>query len=164
MIKPILVLSTFFAVSFYANANADEVVAPSEIFALEHIENNLNPESAPQVDASLGEILPERREIRAEMPFSATLAFANRNTNKREVVEVSSEDGSSASAETSAFSVRVLACTKNVDGVYGNDVAFLEVSQKTGENVFSGWVYKARPSVNAFEHPVYSMFLMSCDK
>lgn len=61
------------------------------------------------------------------------------------------------------LNVEVKQCIQDYEGVYGNDTAFVEVKDiNSHDAIFSGWVYKKRPSVHVFEHPVYSMYLISC--
>lgn len=61
------------------------------------------------------------------------------------------------------FSVSMSQCLHDYNGIYGNDIAFIKVNDINSKDIlFEGWLYKKRPSVNVFEHPVYSMKLISC--
>lgn len=61
--------------------------------------------------------------------------------------------------------VQVKRCLQNHQDVYGNDIAFVQVRDISSSIVtFEGWLYKKRPSVHVFEHPVYSLYLTSCEQ
>ncbi len=41
--------------------------------------------------------------------------------------------------------------------------AFLEViNHKSGESIFSGWMFASTPGINALEHPVYDIWPINC--
>lgn len=62
-----------------------------------------------------------------------------------------------------SLNVQVKQCIQDYEGVYGNDTAFVEVKDVDSLDVlYSGWIYKKRPSVHVFEHPTFSMYLISC--
>jgi hypothetical protein len=62
------------------------------------------------------------------------------------------------------FQVYMSQCLHDYNSVYGNDVAFVKINDlNTGDVIYEGWLYKKRPSVNVFEHPVYSLHLLSCE-
>ncbi|PPR11243.1 MAG: hypothetical protein CFH43_01184, partial [Proteobacteria bacterium] len=62
-----------------------------------------------------------------------------------------------------SLNVQVKQCIQDYEGVYGNDTAFVEVKDVDSLDVlYSGWIYQKRPSVHVFEHPTFSMYLISC--
>ena len=75
-----------------------------------------------------------------------------------------------AVGETRKFggvSVTLRACRENPPVEVPEAAAFLEVSEtKPGEQdelVFSGWMFASSPALSALEHPVYDVWLISCE-
>lgn len=58
--------------------------------------------------------------------------------------------------------VRVRACARDVEGVPGQDVAWLDVLGLDGAPVFSGWMFNLYPDVAALEHARYDVRLLEC--
>ena len=60
----------------------------------------------------------------------------------------------------------VRACRKRPPTETPESAAFLEISdQKPGEapvKLFSGWMFASSPALNAFEHPVYDVWVLDC--
>lgn len=56
-------------------------------------------------------------------------------------------------------------CVRDVDGVPGQDVAWLEVTEPSADApLFNGWMFNLNPDVAAMDHPVYDVRLMGCTR
>ena len=61
------------------------------------------------------------------------------------------------------FQLNITKCLKDYNNIHGNDMAFVSLmNRESSALLFEGWVYKKRPSVHVFQHPVYAFHLISC--
>lgn len=62
--------------------------------------------------------------------------------------------------------VTVLACKTRPPEEPPESAAFLEVQERksdgTVQKIFSGWMFASSPALNALEHPVYDVWVVSC--
>jgi hypothetical protein len=62
--------------------------------------------------------------------------------------------------------VTVLACKTRPPEEPPESAAFLEVQERksdgTVQKIFSGWMFASSPALNALEHPVYDVWVISC--
>lgn len=100
-----------------------------------------------------------RKELLAEKPFKASFNMVNRRTN---VISTLKFTRTEAVQEFSDMKMTVHHCLATINDVYDNDGAFVEITDKDDTALFSGWVYKKRPAMHAFAHPVYSMSFLGC--
>jgi hypothetical protein len=90
---------------------------------------------------------------------NAKVRVLDKNTNRTTVVDVAA--GKTAVAPGVSISMR--RCVKDVQGVPGQDVAWLDVIETNGNApVYSGWMFNFYPDVAALENPRYEVRLVSC--
>ena len=89
----------------------------------------------------------------------AKLSISNRRTN---VIDKLDFNYIERQKNYKNLNITVAQCLKEHNGKFGNDIAFIEITDLEKNVLFTGWVFKKRPSVNVFEHPVYSLALLSC--
>lgn len=91
----------------------------------------------------------------------AKVRVLDKNTNRITVVSLAS--GKTSTAPGVSLSMR--RCVKDVQGVPGQDVAWLDIVETTGNApVYSGWMFNIYPDVAALESPRYEVRLVSCDR
>ncbi len=65
-----------------------------------------------------------------------------------------------------ALDIRVRTCQANPPELPPENSAFLQISETRPDHkkvqVFSGWMYGSSPALNALEHPVYDVWVMTC--
>ncbi len=59
-------------------------------------------------------------------------------------------------------------CTTHPPEERPENAAFLEISEiqpkeKSGQQVFSGWMFSSDPAISAMDHPVYDVWVLSCE-
>lgn len=147
-------------------AGAEDLSGPPDIFVPEDgaIYNEAPLPFAygelPALDEDVSATVEAQKELLEEKSFSSSFNFINRRTNVVTPVHFASGDDVQL---VNGFQFKVFQCLSKLDDVYDNDAAFVEISTLEGANVlFSGWVYKKRPSMHAFEHPLYSMAFLGC--
>jgi hypothetical protein len=120
-------------------------------------------QSAPPVvaaDDSIGTPMEER---------VATLGLLNKRNNISQDLEMSPGD----SRRVGNVVVRLSACEKTAPWENApEEGAFVQVLVQERANansdlewrrVFSGWLFKNSPSLNVVEHPIYDVWVKSCD-
>ncbi|MCP5404876.1 MAG: DUF2155 domain-containing protein [Pseudomonadaceae bacterium] len=89
---------------------------------------------------------------------AARIRLLDKNTNRvRDVTLVENSFSSNLPVQ-----VVLRKCVRGVDGVPGQDVAWLDVSTLDGEGIFAGWMFNVYPEVAGLEHPRYDIRLLSC--
>lgn len=65
-----------------------------------------------------------------------------------------------------SFSVVIRSCKTRPQGQIPENFAFVDISDKSFDqkeyNIFKGWMFSSKPSVNAVEHPIYDVWLLKC--
>tara|TARA_R110000868_G_scaffold190862_2_gene434960 strand:- start:27125 stop:27652 length:528 start_codon:yes stop_codon:yes gene_type:complete len=171
--KKLLLLSLFLPV---ISAQAEDLAGPPDMFNIKTYENvdaQNNPidftpygevplmdESMP-LDASATEVeaLMIDRPLLPEKNFAGKVSFVNRRTNTKDVLLLNSL---SSEKVYHGLTVNMSQCLRDYEGAFGNDAAFLDIHDAENNLLFTGWIYKKRPSVHVFENPIYSMALVSC--
>jgi len=158
-IKPFITFVILFIFTFVSAVLAEEITPPPPIFSLD------GEGSYPKNDISEEDVVPSleipalEKTFLESKPYKAKVSFVNRRTNVLKTLNFSQANNQK---KLNNFNIQVAQCLKDYNGNFGNDVAFIEVSDEEKTVLFSGWVFKKRPSVNSFEHPIYSLFLLSC--
>lgn len=70
------------------------------------------------------------------------------------------------SVKFGTLEVRIRSCFKSPPTSRPESVAFVEVfdnKTQADKAVFSGWMFASSPALSALEHPVYDVWLLSCE-
>ncbi|MFT7144036.1 MAG: hypothetical protein ACI8QY_000083, partial [bacterium] len=89
----------------------------------------------------------------------AQISMVNRRTNILTVQKFNEVENNHTFKN---INIHVAQCIQDYQSVLGNDIAFVELTDEQANVLFTGWIYKKRPSLNTFEHPIYSLALLSC--
>ncbi|MBQ3696075.1 MAG: DUF2155 domain-containing protein [Alphaproteobacteria bacterium] len=58
--------------------------------------------------------------------------------------------------------VKVEKCMKRPQEETPENSVFINVSEKTGNEIFNGWMFSSNPALSAMEHPVYDIWVIEC--
>ena len=58
--------------------------------------------------------------------------------------------------------VYVEKCMKRPPEETPENSVFINVAEKTGEQIFKGWMFSSNPALSAMEHPVYDIWVVEC--
>lgn len=134
------------------------------------------PEAAPQAqateipeelqDAELPQAVGDEAEIGTPMPERvATIGLLNKRNNLSQDIELRPGE----QRRIGDVIVRLRACERTAPWEFEKDEgAFVQVlvRQRGSENqfarIFSGWLFKNKPSINVVEHPIYDVWVKSC--
>ena len=134
------------------------------------------PETAPQAqateipeelqDAELPPAVGDEAEIGTPMAERvATIGLLNKRNNLSQDIELRPGE----QRRIGDVIVRLRACERTAPWEFEKDEgAFVQVlvRQRGSENqfarIFSGWLFKNKPSINVVEHPIYDVWVKSC--
>ena len=132
---------------FAFSASAQEAALPTQF-----------PAPSPLVfDFEIEDIVKPKVEIE---PFSAKIRVLNKRTSETTEYELNNQ----TIVQHNSLEILVLNCLKNYNDKRGQDIGWLEINSTEGQELFSGWMYKEFPSMNALDHPVYDIRLVGCKK
>ena len=134
------------------------------------------PEAAPRTeateipeelqDAELPQAVGDEAEIGTPMAERvATIGLLNKRNNLSQDIELRPGE----QRRIGDVIVRLRACERTAPWEFEKDEgAFVQVlvRQRGSENqfarIFSGWLFKNKPSINVVEHPIYDVWVKSC--
>ena len=58
--------------------------------------------------------------------------------------------------------VKVDKCMKHPPEETPENSAFINVSEKEGDEIFNGWMFSSNPALSAMDHPVYDIWVVEC--
>lgn len=122
------------------------------------------------IDSSIKQILSQGQKedfIPAQagiIPVIRRPALAFRILNKAAKVTktVSLEVGQEMTYET--LRIKLSTCQERPPEYIPETGAFLQVFEGGEKKVFSGWMFASSPSLSAFEHPLYDIYILGCLK
>ncbi|MBA4765260.1 DUF2155 domain-containing protein [Qipengyuania huizhouensis] len=122
------------------------------------------PESLQDVE--LPEDVSEEAAIGTPMEERvATIGLLNKRNNLSQELELSPGD----QQRVGDVIIRLRACERTAPWEFDKDEgAFVQVlvrergSQSDFRRIFSGWLFKNKPSINVVEHPIYDVWVKSC--
>jgi hypothetical protein len=98
---------------------------------------------------------------------SARVRILDKRNNRlnEQTLEAEQPIDAEGSTTTGTLNLMLKRCVRDVDGVPGQDVAWLVISENgTEKPVFEGWMFNLNPDVAALDHPVYDVRLMGCTR
>jgi len=97
----------------------------------------------------------------AELATAAGAVLRGLDKVNAEVTEI--EIASGGSVGFGGLTVRLADCRYPADDPAGEAYAFVTVrDDKSGANLFSGWMIASSPALNALEHPHYDIWVLRC--
>ena len=137
--------------------NPDDPAAPApvETEIPEDLQSVAPPANVAE-EAGIGTPMEER---------VATIGLLNKRNNLSQDLELKPGE----QQRVGDVIVRVSACERTAPWEYDKDEgAFVQLlvrergSQNEFRKVFSGWLYKNKPSINVVEHPIYDVWVKAC--
>jgi hypothetical protein len=138
-------------------ACSDDPTAPTPVET--EIPEELQGVQLPEIvaeDAGIGTPMEER---------VATIGLLNKRNNVSQDLELKPDE----QQRVGDVIVRLRACDRTAPWEFEKDEgAFVQVLvRQRGSNddfnrVFSGWLFKNKPSINVVEHPIYDVWVKSC--
>ena len=129
--------------------------APAETDIPEELEGVELPEIVA-ADAGIGTPMEDR---------VATIGLLNKRNNVSQDIELKPGE----QRRIGDVIIRLRACERTAPWEFEkDDGAFVQVlvrqrgSQNDFARVFSGWLFKNKPSINVVEHPIYDVWVKSC--
>ncbi|QZD96258.1 DUF2155 domain-containing protein [Qipengyuania gelatinilytica] len=137
--------------------NPDDPTAPAPVET--EIPEELQSAGPPAIvaeEAGIGTPMEER---------VATIGLLNKRNNLSQDLELKPGE----QQRVGDVIVRVSACERTAPWEYDKDEgAFVQLlvlergSESDFRKVFSGWLYKNKPSINVVEHPIYDVWVKAC--
>lgn len=129
--------------------------APVETEIPEELQG-VEPPAIVAEEAGIGTPMEER---------TATIGLLNKRNNLSQDLELKPGE----QQRVGDVIVRVSACERTAPWEYDKDEgAFVQLlvlergSDSDFRKVFSGWLYKNKPSINVVEHPIYDVWVKAC--
>ncbi len=151
-----------------ATGHEEQSVSLEDILIQNQSSNTAASNDTPVIDSSIAEILSQEQRqdlVSAQsgvIPVIRRPVLAFRVLNKAsKVTETFTVDvGAEIAYET--LTIKVSTCQERPPEYVPETGAFIQVFENNNRRIFSGWMFVSAPSISAFEHPLYDIYILSC--
>ena len=154
----------FFLIFFFSNiALSEEKILSSPLINLEEIQPSFEvPENDNESFSS--NLIKEKKNNKKDNSH-AVLFGLDKITAKSSKIQVNLNE----KKEFGPLEIKILKCGKVKVNNQVNDVAYMQVKDLTkNENekvyIFNGWTFSSDPNLTPFDHAIYDLQLLNCNK
>ena len=154
----------FFLIFFFLNiALSEEKILSSPLINLEEIQPSFEvPENDNESFSS--NLIKEKKNNKKDNSH-AVLIGLDKITAKSSKIQVNLNE----KKEFGPLEIKILKCGKVKVNNQVNDVAYMQVKDLTkNENekvyIFNGWTFSSDPNLTPFDHAIYDLQLLNCNK
>ena len=154
----------FFLIFFFSNiALSEEKILSSPLINLEEIQPSFEVPENDNESFSLN-LIKEKKNNKKDNSH-AVLIGLDKITAKSSKIQVNLNE----KKEFGPLEIKILKCGKVKVNNQVNDVAYMQVKDLTkNENekvyIFNGWTFSSDPNLTPFDHAIYDLQLLNCNK
>ncbi len=144
---------------------SEEKIATSPLINVEKIKPSFDELVEENENISLNKNIKEKKEERVLKPSQAILIGLDKITAKSTELVVNLNE----SQKYGPLEIKILKCGKVKVNNKTDSVAYMQVkdlSKNDNEKVFifNGWTFASDPSLTPFDHAIYDLQLLNCNK
>lgn len=141
------------------NIDAIETSEPAPAVAVPLEADPVNEDPAEPTELTAPIFAPQEVII----PRKAVVHMLNKVTARAQRLEIKPAD----TVKAGKIEIRASHCQRSAENSLADAAALIEIWEilpdaQEPKQLFAGWMYQSSPSVNALEHPVYDVTLLSC--
>ena len=160
-IYQILILFFF----FFNFSNADEKISSTPLINLEKIKPSFEELANDSEKIPSGQNLKEKKIIKNLKSSQAILIGLDKITAKSSELVVNLNE----SIKFGPLKIKILKCGKVKINNKTDSVAYMQVKDLTKSQneqvfIFNGWTFSSNPSLTPFDHAIYDIKLLNCNK
>ena len=160
-IYQILILFFF----FFNFSNADEKISSTPLINIEKIKPSFEESANDNEKIPLGQNLKEKKIIKNLKSSQAILIGLDKITAKSSELVVNLNE----SIQFGQLKIKILKCGKVKINNKTDSVAYMQVKDLTKSQneqvfIFNGWTFSSNPSLTPFDHAIYDIKLLNCNK
>ena len=152
----------FFFLNF---SNADDKITTTPLINIDKIQPSFEELVDENENISSNQNLKEKKNIKNLKPFHAILIGLDKITAKSSEIVVNLNE----IKQFGPLEIKILKCGKVKVNNKIDSVAYMQVKDLTkSENdqvfIFNGWTFASDPSLTPFDHAIYDLQLLNCNK
>jgi len=160
------ILSIFFLFFYYPSSVAEDKILSSPLINLDELKPSFEEVDDSTSDTINNEVIQNKKKIPAKSNLSSA-KFIGLDKITAKTSEIIINLG-----ETKKFGpleIKVLKCGKISSENINDNVAYLQVKDVSdNENekvfIFNGWTFASDPTIAPFDHAIYDLQLVKCNK
>ena len=150
---------------FLSFSNADEKITTSPLINIDEIKPSFEELVDENESISLNQNLKKKTNIKNLKPSQAILIGLDKITAKSSELVANLNE----SIQFGPLKIKILKCGKvkinnKIDSVAYMQVKDLTKSQNEQVFIFNGWTFSSEPSLTPFDHAIYDIKLLNCNK
>ena len=151
---------------FFCNlSNADEKITTTPLINIDKIKPSFEELVDENEKIPLSQNLKEKKSIKNLKSSQAILIGLDKITAKSSELVVNLNE----SIQFGRLEIRILKCGKVKMNNKTNSVAYMQVKDLTKNQneqvfIFNGWTFSSNPSLTPFDHAIYDIKLLNCNK
>ena len=156
----------FFLFLFYFNLLiAEEKIITSPLINIEEITPSFDELDEENENILSNQNLKEKKKITALKPSQAVLIGLDKITAKSSELIINLNE----TKQYGPLQIKILKCGKVKINNMTDSVAYMQVKDLTKNNneqvfIFNGWTFASDPSLTPFDHAIYDLQLINCNK
>ena len=160
-----ILLVYLFFITFFLKTNAEEKIITSPLLNIEEIKPSFEEFDDENETLNLNQDLKEKKNILNLKSSQAILIGLDKITAKSSKLIVNLNE----TKKFGPLEIKILKCGKVKVDNKTDSVAYMQVKDLTkNENeqvfIFNGWTFASDPSLTPFDHAIYDLQLLNCNK
>ena len=149
----------------FNSLQAEQKITTTPLINIDKIEPSFENQDLEDENNKSNKKLREKKIIKSFNPSQAVLIGLDKITAKSSELVVNLNE----SKKFGPLEIKILKCGKVKENNSENDVAYMQVkdlSKSENEKVFifNGWTFASEPSLTPFDHAIYDLQLINCNK
>tara|TARA_Y100000816_G_C25876227_1_gene457205 strand:- start:178 stop:678 length:501 start_codon:yes stop_codon:yes gene_type:complete len=150
---------------FYLNLLAEDKITSSPLINVEEIKPSFEELDEENESISYGKDLKEKKIIKNLKSSQAILIGLDKITAKSSELIINLNE----SKKFGPLEIKILKCGKVKVNNKNDSVAYMQVKDITKNQdeqvfIFNGWTFASDPSLTPFDHAIYDLQLLNCNK
>ena len=150
---------------FFNSSNADEKIATTPLINIDEIKPSFEEIVDENEKIPLSQNLKEKKNKKNLRSSQAILIGLDKITAKSSELVVNLNE----SIQFGRLEIRILKCGKVKMNDKTDSVAYMQVKDLTKSQneqvfIFNGWTFSSNPSLTPFDHAIYDIKLLNCNK
>ena len=150
---------------FFNFSNADEKIATTPLINIDKIKPSFEEIVDENEKIPLSQNLKEKKSKKNLRSSQAILIGLDKITAKSSELVVNLNE----SIQFGRLEIKILKCGKVKMNDKTNSVAYMQVKDLTKSQneqvfIFNGWTFSSNPSLTPFDHAIYDIKLLNCNK
>ena len=163
--KIIILITSLFFFNLISISIAEDKILSSPLINLDQLEPSFEEVDEGSRDENNSKIIKNKKKLKIKSQFSAKFIGLDKITAKTSEITINL-------GETKKFGpleIKLLKCGKIKTENMMDNVAYMQVkdvSENENEKIFifNGWTFSSDPSLAPFDHAIYDLQLVNCNK